>query len=63
MAHFQQFKNKVLKGLPFAFAYFDDILVFHEKYEKHLEYLWTVFDRMRTVGLKFKKRSKMTFQM
>ena len=39
--HFQQLKNEVLKGLPCAYRYFDDILVFSEN--KHLR---TVFDRL-----------------
>ena len=29
-AHFQQIINEIPKGIPFAFRYLDDILVFNE---------------------------------
>ena len=58
--HFQQLINEVLKGLPFAFGHLDDILVFSENNEKHLNYLRIVFDGLGAAYLKF-KRTKCDF--
>ena len=52
--HFQKLINKVLNGLPFAFGYLGDILLFSEDNEKHLEHLRTVFDRLQAADLKYK---------
>ena len=51
-AHSPQLTKEVLKGLPFAFGYLDEILIFNENTDKHIEYLTTVFDRLRTTNLK-----------
>ena len=38
--------NEILKDVPFTFGYLDDILVFSDNNEKHLEHLRTVFDTL-----------------
>ena len=50
LSHFQQLINEVLQGLLFALRYLDDILVFSENNEKHLEHLRTVFDRLQMLS-------------
>ena len=47
--------NEVLKGLPFAFAYLDDILIF---YQKHWESFWTSKEylRLRMTNLTMKRK-------
>ena len=44
--HLKQLINEVLKGLPFALRYLDDILAFSENNAKHLEHLSTVCDKL-----------------
>ncbi|MCP3667440.1 MAG: DDE-type integrase/transposase/recombinase [Gammaproteobacteria bacterium] len=55
-ATFQSLLDRVLAGLKYkcAFAYIDDIIVFSETYERHLEHLHVVFTRLRKAGLKIK---------
>ena len=36
--------NKVLKDLPFAVAYLDDILIYSKTVEKHLDYFHKLHD-------------------
>ena len=38
-ACFQELKNKVVKNLPFAIAYLDDIIIYSKTTEGHLDYL------------------------
>ena len=38
-AYFQNLMNKVLKGLSFAIAYLDDIIIFSETPEQHLAHI------------------------
>ena len=59
-AYFQQLVCEVLKGLPFAFGYLDDILIFSPDNETHLEHLKEVFNRLRAADLKL-KASKCNF--
>ena len=59
-AYFQQLVCEVLKGLPFAFGYLDDILIFSPDNETHLEHLKEMFNRLRTADLKL-KASKCNF--
>ena len=54
--HFQQLINEVLKGLPFAFGYLDDIPIFIKCVEKHFKHLRTVLDRLRMADLKLKRK-------
>ena len=41
--HFQELMNKVLKYLPFATAYLDDIIIYSKTAEEHLDHLQQVF--------------------
>ena len=53
-AYFQLLMNKVLKGLPYAMTYLDDIIIFSKNKLEHLEYLEEVFHQLRQAGLKMK---------
>ena len=57
---FQKLMNKVLKGLNFAVAYLDDILIFSNTAEEHLKQIQIVIDRLKAAQLKLKK-SKCSF--
>ena len=59
-AYFQRLVQEVLRGLPFAFGYLDDILIFSSGIEAHLEHLRKVFLRLREAKLKL-KASKCSF--
>ena len=59
-AYFQNLMNKVLKGLKFAFAYLDDIIIFSETAEEHLTHIKIVLKRLQEANLKM-KRSKCSF--
>ena len=43
LAYFQDLMNKVLKDLPFAIAYLDDIIIYSKTAEEHLDHLQQVF--------------------
>ena len=55
-AYFQLLVSKVIEGLPFAFGYLDDILVFSANIEEHLEHIRVLFQRLREADLKLSKR-------
>ena len=38
-AYFQRLINKVIKGLPFAFGYLDDVLIHSPDIESHLQHM------------------------
>nr|VZI10130.1 unnamed protein product [Spirometra erinaceieuropaei] len=50
---FQKFLDRVLRGLPFVYAYIDDLLVTHCSFtaEEDMEHLATVFDRLQQFGV------------
>ncbi|BHF59506.1 hypothetical protein SprV_0100246500 [Sparganum proliferum] len=48
---FQRFINRVLRGLPFVYAYIDDLLVASRNAEEHKEHLALVFDRLDQFGV------------
>jgi len=54
-ATFQRLIQQVLSGMgddaPFCCAYVDDILVYSDTVEQHIQHLQQVFLRLRTVGL------------
>jgi len=53
---FQRLVRKVLTGLEmFTGAYLDDIIIFSNTWEEHLEHLKLVFDRIRQASLTLKK--------
>ena len=43
-AYFQRLVDEVLRGLPFAFGYLDDILIFSPGIRTHLEHIKILFD-------------------
>ncbi|GFU15623.1 transposon Tf2-9 polyprotein [Trichonephila clavipes] len=49
---FMRFMHAVLRGLPFCFVYLDDILCYSENAEEHRSHLRTIFNRLRSYGLK-----------
>nr|VZI25050.1 unnamed protein product [Spirometra erinaceieuropaei] len=48
---FQRFIDEILRGLPFAYAYIDDILVASSSAEEHASHLRVIFDRFQQHGL------------
>lgn len=48
---FQRFMDTVLKDLNFVFCYIDDILVFSNDNEEHLNHLNLLFERLEKFGL------------
>ena len=56
LAYFQLLVIKVIEGLPFAFGYLDDILVFSANIKEHLEHIRILFQRLREADLKLSKR-------
>ena len=53
-AYFQELMNKVLKDLPFAIAYLDDIIIYHKITEHHLDHLQQVFHILWNATLSMK---------
>ncbi|BHF76142.1 hypothetical protein SprV_0501924000 [Sparganum proliferum] len=48
---FQRFIDEILRGLPFVYAYIDDILVASSSAEEHASHLRLIFDRFQQHGL------------
>lgn len=46
-----RFMNEVTKGLPFVYAYIDDILVASESEEEHEKHLEQLFQRLQSYGI------------
>ena len=46
--------TRVLKDLPFAMAYLDDIIIYSSTPEEHLEHIRTVFEKLRDAKLSMK---------
>ena len=55
-AYFQELMTGVLKDLPFAMAYLDDIIIYSSTPEEHLEHIRTVFEKLRDAKLSMKLR-------
>ena len=53
-AYFQRLINEVIKGLPFAFGYLDDVLIHSPDIETHLQHIRILFQRLREADLKLK---------
>ena len=51
-AYFQRLINKVIKGLPFAFGYLDDVLIHSPDIESHLQHMRILFQRLREADFK-----------
>jgi len=54
----------VLAGLTWetCIVYIDDVIVFSKTFDQHVEQLYTVFQRLRSAGLKFKPGKCRLFQ-
>ena len=50
--YFQRRMDEVLRGLPFVRCYIDDIVVWSNNLEEHLQHLKEIFQRLREAGLK-----------
>ena len=48
---FQRFMDQVLRGIPSAYAYIDDVLIASPTPEQHLKDLRTVFERLSAHGI------------
>ena len=48
---FQRFIDQVLRGLPFCYAYIDDVLIASPTLEEHKTHLHTIFNRLREFGI------------
>ena len=53
-AYFQRLINKVIKRLPFAFGYLDDVLIHSPDIETYLQHIEILFQRLREADLKLK---------
>ena len=53
-AYFQLLISMVLEGLDFAIGYLDDIIIFSKTEEEHLKHVETIFERLKSAGLKLK---------
>ena len=53
-AYFQRLINDVLTDIDFAMGYLDDIIIFSETEEEHLQHLEIIFERLRKAKLKLK---------
>ena len=53
-ATFQRLMDQVIRGLPFARAYLDDLVVFSLSWDEHVPHLRTVFNRIQAAGLTIK---------
>ena len=51
-AEFQRVMDQVLKGLPFARCYIDDVIIFNDSPSEHVRHLQQVFERLRAWGLR-----------
>ena len=49
---FQRLIDEVLRGLPFAFAYIDDVLIASRDIDEHQDHVLQVFERLAHLGLK-----------
>src|SRR5678816_3671622 len=49
---FQRFIDTILRGLPFAWAYLDDLLVASATLEEHQDHLRAVFARLNDAGMR-----------
>ena len=55
-AYFQELMTGVLKDLPFAMAYLDDIIIYSSTPEEHLQHIKTVFEKLCHAKLSMKVR-------
>ena len=48
---FQRFMDQVLRGIPFIYAYINDVLIASATPEEHLEHLRAVFEHLTAYGI------------
>ena len=53
-AYFQELMTGVLKDLPFALAYLDNIIIYSSTPEEHLQHIKTVFEKLHHAKLSMK---------
>ena len=53
-AYFQELMTGVLKDLPFAMAYLDDIIIYSSTPEEHLDHIRTIFEKLHDAKLSMK---------
>ena len=53
-AYFQELMTGVLKDIPFAMAYLDDIIIYSSTPEEHLQHIKTVFEKLNHAKLSMK---------
>ena len=49
---FQRFMDTVLRGIPFAWSYIDDIIIFSSSEQEHMAHLREVFSRLNSFGIR-----------
>ena len=59
-AYFQELMTGILKDLPFAIAYLDDIIIFSKTPPEHLSHICMVYEKLKSANLSMKK-SKCSF--
>ena len=60
LAYFQELMTGILKDLPFAIAYLDDIIIFSKTPQEHLSHICMVFKKLKSANLSMNK-SKCSF--
>ena len=60
--YFQNLMNKVLNGLHFTLAYLDDVIIFRELAEQHLQHIQIVLTRLKQAKLCLKKSKCLFFK-
>ncbi len=48
---FETFIYQVLRGLPFAYAYIDNVLIASDSPDEHYQHLTLLFDRLKDYGV------------
>ena len=56
---FQRFIDEVLRGLPFCFAYIDDLLIASKDENSHLQHMKEVFTRLQNYGIQINVEKSM----
>ena len=59
-AYFQELMTGILKDLPFAIAYLDNIIIFSTTPQEHLSHICIVLEKLKSANLSMKK-SKSSF--
>ena len=54
--------NKVLNGLHFTLAYLDDVIIFSESAEQHLNHIQIILTRLKQAKLRLKKNKCLFFK-